>query len=103
MIVPSPPSSSVLSDEATAAIAESILEAVRARLDSGQSREPLLSLKQVATRLSVSRRTIETMIAEREIPSIWVRGQRRFEREAIEDYLSQNTRTADVPSPPTTD
>jgi excisionase family DNA binding protein len=52
--------------------------------------DPLWSIGDVATRLDVSKRTVEKMIDAGEITPIWVREQRRFEPEVIDAYLRRN-------------
>ena len=52
--------------------------------------EPLLDVGAVARRLNVSKRTVETLIAEGELTPIWVRGQRRFTTDAIDSYIRSN-------------
>ena len=51
---------------------------------------PLMDVEAVAQRLNVSKRTVETLIAEGQLNPIWVRGQRRFTRKAIDAYIRNN-------------
>lgn len=68
------------------------LEAVLQRFveDRVPAPPPLWTIKDVATRLNVSKRTVETIIDEGKITPTWVRGQRRFEPEVVEAYLRRN-------------
>lgn len=50
----------------------------------------LWTIGDVATRLNVSNRTVENIIDDGKLTPIWIRGQRRFEPEAIEAYLRRN-------------
>ncbi|PEN11425.1 hypothetical protein CRI94_15430 [Longibacter salinarum] len=47
---------------------------------------PLWTVKEVGKYLNVSKRTVEHLIADGEIAPIWIRGQRRFDRETIKAY-----------------
>jgi excisionase family DNA binding protein len=52
--------------------------------------DPLWTIEDVFTRLDVGKRTVEKIIDAGGITPIWIRGQRRFEPEAIEAYLRRN-------------
>ena len=55
--------------------------------------EPLLTLKQVAMRLGVSVRTVETLVAEGKLVPLRVRPKlRRFDPAAVEAYLRLTAR-----------
>lgn len=49
--------------------------------------EPLLTIDDVADYLRVSKRTVETLIAEGELVPLRIRTRRMFTREAIDAYL----------------
>jgi len=53
----------------------------------------LWTIGDVATRLNVSNRTVESIIDDGKLTPIWIRGQRRFEPEAVEAYLRRNVGT----------
>ena len=72
------------------AIADRILDRLLDELDGHTDTEDpnaLLDVEDVARYLQVSKRTVETLIAEGQIEPIWVRGQRRFTREALDAYV----------------
>jgi excisionase family DNA binding protein len=46
-----------------------------------------LTIKEIADRLHVSQRTVHRMIADRELPSFKVRGQRRVTQGDFDVYL----------------
>ncbi len=50
----------------------------------------LWKIGDVATRLNVSTRTVENIIDNGKLTPIWIRGQRRFDPEAVEAYLRRN-------------
>lgn len=54
------------------------------------SEPQLWSIQQAADYLNISARTLDTMIASGEIEPIWIKGQRRFDREAIFAYVRSN-------------
>jgi excisionase family DNA binding protein len=58
--------------------------------DMTEAPSPLWTIGDVATRLNVSKRTVENIIDDGKLTPIRVRGQRRFEPEAIEAYLRRN-------------
>jgi len=64
------------------AMVEEILDHVR-----DPQPDPLWSIEDVAARLSMSRRTIEKMVAEGDLTPIWIRGQRRFDPKTIDAYI----------------
>jgi excisionase family DNA binding protein len=82
-------------DQLAEALAERIAERLYdlinrpARTDGSH----LLDVKDVARHLQVSKRTVETLIAEGQITPIWIRGQRRFTKEALDAYLRKCSRT----------
>jgi excisionase family DNA binding protein len=53
-----------------------------------------LTLGDVATRLKVSKRTVEKLIAEGDLASVKVRSLRRIEPQALADYLAASTASA---------
>ena len=55
-------------------------------------REPLLDTHEVAAWLNVSTRTVDYMIAAREIQPLWIRGARRFSAGSIDAYLRSSAR-----------
>lgn len=64
-----------------------------APLLAGPSRpEPLLSVNDVVEYLGVSRRTVETIIAEGDLVPIRVRTARRFTRDSVDSYLRRGAR-----------
>lgn len=69
------------------ALAGAVLDALKGRLDIAQRPEPLLTVADVATHLSVSKRTVETLVAEGALAPLRVRGARRFTREAVDAYV----------------
>ena len=54
-------------------------------------RQKLWSVDDVALYLGVSRRTVETLIADGQLRPLWVGGSRRFTKEAIRAYLDTCT------------
>jgi|SRR5690625_300955 len=69
-----------------------LLKLIDRRTDRPYSPEDvLLSMEDVAAMLQVSIRTLDTIVALGEIRVIWVRGQRRFTRKAIEAYVDAQT------------
>lgn len=52
--------------------------------------DDVLSYDQAAKFLGVSRRTLERMVREGEVPSIPVRGRRTFSRERLAKWKQQN-------------
>lgn len=52
-----------------------------------EASEPLMKLDEVARYLSVSRRSVEQIIADGELVPLYVRKSRRFTRAAVEAYL----------------
>ena len=72
-----------------------VREAVRAELQSGapafDEPEPLLTKEQVAARLNVSPRTVDTLAAEGSLRRIKVRGCVRFHPDAVDAYIQSRT------------
>lgn len=66
---------------------EDLLSDVLEHLASPRPPEPLLSVDGVATRLGVSRRTVETLISIGELKPIRIKGSRRFDPKVIEAYI----------------
>jgi excisionase family DNA binding protein len=66
-------------------ITESVVAALRAERDE----RPLLSPKDVATRLGISDRTARSMIESGALPSVKVGGLRRVEAGAVDEYLAR--------------
>lgn len=60
-------------------------------LEEHLSMKPLLSVEDLADTLGVSKRTVETIIAEGKLSPIWVRGQRRFHPDAVDAYLRRRS------------
>jgi len=54
----------------------------------------LLSVREIAARFGVSKRTIERLVAEGELAKIKIGSRTLFERSEAERYLQQNTRRA---------
>lgn len=71
---------------------EALIERIVA--EQAEAPTPLWTIEDVATRLDVGKRTVEKIIDAGRITPIWVRGQRRFEPEAIEAYLRKNIENA---------
>lgn len=84
-----------LASELEGPLTEALSNIVRDHLATVLARpsrpEPLLTVGEVADRLAVSKRTVETMIAEGELKPVRVRGARRFERTAIDAYVRDRT------------
>lgn len=82
-----------LIDEGPNSTANRILEEVIAlhkRLDDLPLREQtpcLIPVKEVARRLGVSTRHVETMIAERLLIPIWIGGIRRFDPRSVDAFI----------------
>jgi len=69
-----------------------LIDAMKEELKHLEEPNVLLDIHAVARRLRVSKRTVETLIADGEISPLWVRGQRRFTSEAVEAYLRHDAR-----------
>lgn len=66
-------------------------------LDKHTALKPLLSPLDVARALSVSKRTVETMVAAEELPApLWVKGQRRWHPDVIVAYMRSTSRTGKI-------
>lgn len=76
-----------LRDGLAADLATQIEETLIPLLDTPSRPEPLLTIDDVADHLRVSRRTVETLLAEGEIIALRIRGTRRFTREAVNAYI----------------
>jgi excisionase family DNA binding protein len=61
-------------------------------LEHDRVQAPLLTIKDVAGRLNVHKRTVERIIDQGHLKPIWVRGQRRFEPEAVRAYIREHCR-----------
>jgi excisionase family DNA binding protein len=72
-------------------IARIIREENSELLEEHLAMKPLLSVDDLANTLGVSKRTVETIIAEDELRPIWVRGQRRFHPDAVNAYLRRRS------------
>lgn len=57
---------------------------------SEPSREPFYTPRTLAQLLQVSERTVRTMLAERQIASVKVMGQRRVSAEDLRVFLDRN-------------
>lgn len=66
---------------------EDLLADVLTLLKSPPPIQSLLDVSDVAERLGVSKRTVETLISTGEIKPIRIKGQRRFDRDAIDAYI----------------
>ena len=83
------------SDAATVAALERQGADLQQRLDDLPRRilaevvalKPLMSVKDVAKTLGVSPRTVETLIGDKELRPIWVKGQRRFHPDTVAAYV----------------
>lgn len=51
-----------------------------------------ISIRELAAYLGVSRRTAYTLVVERHVPSVRIRGQYRIPREALERQLAEQAR-----------
>lgn len=67
-----------------------VRQAVRKELAAGADPEALLTKEDVAGRLNVSPRTVDTLTAAGEIRKIKVRGCVRFHPKAVEAYIRRN-------------
>jgi excisionase family DNA binding protein len=56
-----------------------------------EAKEGLMRMDEVAKLFSVSRRTIERMVADSEIPSLLVAGQRRFDPASLHRYITRKS------------
>lgn len=54
--------------------------------------DPMLTVNEAAAYMRVSRRTVERLIARGELRPLHVGDRYRFHREAIDAYVSRNTR-----------
>jgi excisionase family DNA binding protein len=70
-----------------AEVQEVVTDAVRDALDARQHAPPLLTVEQVAERLNVSVRTVESLIADGELVPLRIRGARRFTDQTIDAFL----------------
>lgn len=70
-----------------AALRRIVQEENEALLERHRAMQPLLSIKDVACTLGVSKRTAETLVAEGELRPLWIKGQRRFHPDAVNAYL----------------
>jgi excisionase family DNA binding protein len=71
-------------------VAEAIQGVVEAGARRGGTLAPLLDKKEVARMLSVSVRTVDTLIAEGALVPVRIRGQLRFTAEAVEALVRQS-------------
>lgn len=72
--------------------AQAILDWLGASIDA----QPLLDINGAAKRLNVSPRTVESHVAQGDIPVIRIgtkRGVRRFDPAALDAFIRRNTRT----------
>ena len=58
----------------------------------------LLSVSEVADRLSVSEDTVEREIADGRLVPVWVRRQRRFDPRAVDAYVRESARLTGKPT-----
>jgi excisionase family DNA binding protein len=56
-----------------------------------EAKNGLMKMDEVAQLFSVSRRTIERMVADSEIPSLLVAGQRRFDPASLHRYINRKS------------
>lgn len=92
---PLPPIRLSIDPELASCLAEAIAERVSPLVPNragGPGPEPLLDVKAVARRLSVSVRTVDTLIAEGHLRPLYVRGQRRFTPESVGTYIRSAAR-----------
>ena len=72
-------------------LTKSLSEIVDSRFDSNNSTTsqptPLLTVDDVARYLSVSKRTVETLISDGELVPLRIRSARRFAKDAVDSYL----------------
>lgn len=72
---------------------EAKLDALPMRLlEAAQATKPLMSVSDVARTLGVSKRTVETLVADEELRPLWIKGQRRFHPDAIDAYVRECAR-----------
>ncbi|RMG95846.1 MAG: DNA-binding protein [Deltaproteobacteria bacterium] len=57
--------------------------------------DEILTLKEVAKLLKVAEKTVYTMAQNKELPAFKVRGQWRFRRSAIDEWIDQQTTPAE--------
>ncbi|MAU22281.1 MAG: DNA-binding protein [Martelella sp.] len=57
------------------------------------SSEEILKLRQVATLLKVGEKTVYSMVQAGELPGFKVRGQWRFSRADLDEWIEQQKRT----------
>ena len=84
---------------AHAVLTSNLIEAVRAELQSGRiDRQQLLTSKQVANLLNLSKRTVETLVAEGYLSSVKIRGSRRFTPQSIQQFIDscESDKSAEV-------
>jgi excisionase family DNA binding protein len=63
--------------------------------DRIRSKDRMMTIPEVANRLSMSERSVYNLIAEGKLRPIKVRRSTRFERAAIEDYVRAQARASD--------
>lgn len=76
-----------LKKEVAEAVVATILE-----IQKQNAPRPLLSVREVAERLGVSVRTVETLIAEGSLTPIRIRNARRFTEEQTDAFLRQQAK-----------
>ena len=77
------------------AVAERLAARVAELVEAARTPPPLLSLDATAARLNVSPRTVESLVADGEIPVIRIgagRGVRRFDPAAVEAFIRRQAR-----------
>ena len=57
--------------------------------------DEILTLKEVAKLLKVAEKTVYTMAQKKELPAFKVRGQWRFRRSDIDEWIDQQTTPAE--------
>ena len=62
--------------------------------------DEIMTLPEVANLLKIAEKTVYTMSQRSEIPAFKVRGQRRFKRSDIDDWIEAQKSAASNGSPP---
>ena len=86
------PSSSAFSEAEKEQLAAIIREENKVLLREFVALKPLLSVDDLAKTLSVSKRTVETLIHAGEIQPIWIRGRRVFHPDAVDAFIRSRTK-----------
>ncbi len=70
-------------------LAEIVRQQNELLLKRHQALKPLLSIRDTATTLGVSERTVEKLVAQGKIRVLWIKGQRKVHPDALEAYMRQ--------------